>query len=114
MDAAQAEDSTVAARGGSVGEVSRSAHYLTNLNLTKVSDWLTTIIIGLGLVNLAKIGPAAGDLSDTLEEPLGGAAYSGVIGISIIVVALLASVMLCYLWTSIIVRELLEDSAREG
>ena len=87
-----------------------SAHYLTNSNLIKVSDWLTTIIIGIGLVNLAKIGPAVGDLSNELQDPLGGADYAGIIGVSVIVVALLASIMLCYLWTSIRVRELLEDS----
>lgn len=88
----------------------KSAHYLTNSNLIKVSDWLTTIIIGVGLVNLVKIGPAAGDLSNTLEEALGGAAYAGTIGVSVIVIALLASVILCYLWTSVRVRELLEDA----
>lgn len=91
-------------------EMPRSAHYLTNSNLIKVSDWLTTIIIGVGLVNLAKIGPAVGDLSNTLETALGGAAYAGIAAVSVIVIALLASIILCYLWTSIRVRELLEES----
>jgi hypothetical protein len=61
-------------------------------------------------VNLVKIGPAAGDLSTFLEETLGGAPYAGVVGVSVIVIALLASVILCYLWTSVRVRELLEES----
>jgi hypothetical protein len=98
---------------GSTSEAGRSAHYLTNSNLIKVSDWLTTIIIGLGLVNLAKIGPAASSLRTTLEEPLGGTAYSGIIGVSMIIIALLSSMILCYLWTSIRVRELLEDAEDE-
>jgi hypothetical protein len=88
----------------------QSAHYLTNSNLIKVSDWLTTIIIGVGLVNLVKIGPAVGDLSNTFEEALGGASYAGIVGVSVVVIALLASMILCYLWTSIRVRELLEES----
>ena len=75
-----------------------------------MSDWLTTIIIGVGLVNVAKLGPAAGDFSEALEAPLGGAPYAGIIGITVIIIALLASVILCYLWTSIRVRELLEES----
>jgi len=104
------EPSGASDTNGNVTNTPRSAHYLTNSNLIKVSDWLTTIIIGIGLVNLAKIGPAVGDLSTTLEEPLGGAAYAGIVGVSAIVIALLASVILCYLWTTVRVRELLEDS----
>ena len=79
---------------GGATAMPKSAHYLTNSNLIKVSDWLTTIIIGVGLVNLVKIGPAAGDLSTFLEESLGGAPYAGVVGVSVIVIALLASVIL--------------------
>lgn len=112
-DAAQSDQGTHTSAVAN-GDVPRSAHYLTNSNLIKVSDWLTTIIIGLGLVNLAKIGPAVGDLGNTLEDPLGGAPYSGTIGVSVIVIALLASLILCYLWTSIRVRELLEDSEEQS
>jgi hypothetical protein len=106
-DAGQADPQNPAGVGS---RTPRSAHYLTNSNLIKVSDWLTTIIIGLGLVNLAKIGPATSSLRATLEKPLGGAEYSGIIGVSVIVIALLSSMILCYLWTSIRVRELLEDA----
>ena len=49
-------------------ETPRSAHYLTNSNLIKVSDWLTTIIIGVGLVNLAKIGPAVGGFEQHAQD----------------------------------------------
>ena len=88
----------------------RGAHYLTNSNLIKVSDWLTTIIIGLGLVNLAKVGPALGDLSNTLKKCLGGACYAGIVGVSVMTITLVTSIILCYLWTSLRVRELLEES----
>jgi hypothetical protein len=88
----------------------KGAHYLTNSNLIKVSDWLTTIIIGLGLVNLAKVGPALGDLSNTLKKCLGGACYAGIVGVSVMTITLVTSIILCYLWTSLRVRELLEES----
>ncbi len=91
-------------------ETPRSAHYLTNSNLIKVSDWLTTIIIGVGLVNLAKIGPAVEGLSNTLKTALGGAEYAGIAAVSSILIALVSALILCYLWTSIRVRELLEES----
>jgi hypothetical protein len=91
-----------------------STYYLTNSNLIKVSDWLTTIVIGLGLVNLGKLVPAVRSLSHALEAPLGNAPYSGAIGIAVLIVGLLAGFILDYLWTSIRVRELLEESERQS
>ena len=80
----------------------------THLDVYKRQDWLTTIIIGLGLVNLAKVGPALGDLSNTLKKCLGGACYAGIVGVSVITITLVTSIILCYLWTSLRVRELME------
>jgi PASTA domain-containing protein len=91
-----------------------STYYLTNSNLIKVSDWLTTIVIGLGLVNLGRLVPAIRSLSHALEAPLGNAPYSGAIGVAVLVVGLLAGFILDYLWTSIRVRELLEESERQS
>jgi hypothetical protein len=90
-----------------------STFYLTNSNLIKVSDWLTTIVIGLGLVNLGKLVPAIRQLGHALQQPLGDAPYSGAIGISVLLVGLLAGFILDYLWTSIRVRELLEESEQQ-
>jgi hypothetical protein len=91
-----------------------STYYLTNSNLIKVSDWLTTIVIGLGLVNLGKLVPAVRSLSHALEAPLGSAPYSGAIGVAVLIVGLLSGFILDYLWTSIRVRELLEESERQS
>lgn len=91
-----------------------STFYLTNSNLIKVSDWLTTIVIGLGLVNLGKVVPALKELGRALHEPLGGVAYAGAVGISVLVVGVLAGFVLTYLWTSIRVRELLEEAERQN
>lgn len=91
-----------------------STFYLTNSNLIKVSDWLTTIVIGLGLVNLGKVVPGLRSLGHALHEPLGGAPYSGAVGVSVLVVGVLAGFILDYLWTSIRVRELLEEAERQN
>jgi hypothetical protein len=90
-----------------------STRYVTNSNLIKVSDWLTTIIIGLGLVNLGHVIPAVGGLATVLKEPLGGATYAGTVGVSIVISAFLAGLLLFYLWTLIRVRELLEEADRQ-
>jgi hypothetical protein len=91
-----------------------STYYLTNSNLIKVSDWLTTIVIGLGLVNLGKVVPAVRALARYLREPLGGTAYAGPVGIAVLVIGVLAGFVLDYLWTSIRVRELLEEAERQS
>ncbi len=50
--------------------------YLSNSNLLKVSDWLTTIIVGLALVNIRSVGAVFGDLANALDDSLGGESES--------------------------------------
>src|SRR3954453_13267636 len=88
-------------------------HYLANSNLIKVSDWLTTIVIGLGLVNLGSAVPALRTLAGALEAPLGGAPYAGAVGVSALMAGCIGGFVLVYLYTSVRVRQLLEDSDRQ-
>jgi hypothetical protein len=74
-----------------------------------VSDWLTTIVIGLGLVNLGGLLPALRTLAAALKDPLGGTAVAGAIGISVMVIGI-AGFVLVYVFTTIRIRQLLEDS----
>ncbi|MBM2616436.1 hypothetical protein JIG36_12795 [Actinoplanes sp. LDG1-06] len=87
-----------------------SAKYLTNSNFIKVSDWVTTIIVGLGIANLNEIVPAARRLGSALTEPMGGSQFGAAIGLSVVLVGLISGFVLCYLWTTIRVRELLEEA----
>lgn len=91
-----------------------STHYLGNSNLIKVSDWLTTIVIGLGLVNLANLVPALRSLASALHDPLGGAAYSGAVGVSACISALIGGFLVVYLFTVVRVRQLLEESEAQS
>jgi hypothetical protein len=100
--------------GGQDDSRTPSSHYLANSNLIKVSDWLTTIVIGLGLVNLGGAVPALRALATALQAPLGGAAYAGAIGISTLIGGCIGGFVLVYLYTSIRVRQLLEDSDRQS
>ena len=90
-----------------------SSHYLANSNLIKVSDWLTTIVIGLGLVNLGNAVPALRTLASALQAPLGGAPYAGAIGVSTLIGGCIGGFILVYVYTSTRVRQLLEDSDRQ-
>ena len=68
--------------------------YLANSNLIKVSDWLTTIVVGLTLVNLGAIVPAMQSFATALREPLGGASYSGAVGLSVAVLGCISAAMM--------------------
>lgn len=43
-----------------------------NTNLTEISDWLTKIIVGLGLINLGRIPEKLGAVAQTLAESIDG------------------------------------------
>jgi len=96
--------------GGDGGARVIGRNYLANSNLIKVSDWLTTIVIGLTLVNLLKVAPAARRLSSALEKPLGGSDGAATVGLAVIVFGAVCGFILMYLYVSIRIRELLEDA----
>jgi len=62
--ASQAEQSAGAASGDA------PFRYLPNSNLEQVSDWLTKILIGVGLVELTSLVKSIGLFADTLEPAL--------------------------------------------
>lgn len=94
-------------------DAKQELRFLFNSNLLKVSDWLTTIIVGLTLVSLRSIGPAVADLGDALALPLGGFEHSAAFGVSIALLAFTGSAILCYLWTTVRLRQHLERSELE-
>jgi hypothetical protein len=98
-----------ASEDGEASTSSAGSHFLANSNLLKVSDWLTTILIGLGLVQLGRVAPALGQLADAVEAPLGGAANAGAFAVSVMLAVAVAGALMAYLWTSIRVRELFEQ-----
>lgn len=55
----QNSSATPPAKGGAAAGIPSNNNYqqLVNTNLTEISDWLTKIIVGLGLVKLTKIPP---------------------------------------------------------
>lgn len=48
----------------------KSYQQQVNTNLTEISDWLTKIIVGLGLINLTKIPPYLNSIAKTLGSAL--------------------------------------------
>ncbi|HEX4699955.1 MAG TPA: response regulator [Actinomycetes bacterium] len=90
-----------------------SERYSSNSNLEQISDWLTKLLVGAGLVELTNIPGAIGRAGDFLGHLMrlpGAAAFS--------VIALVygsgVGFATGYLWTRLRFRVLLESSDREA
>lgn len=56
---------------GTEEESARSQGYGVNTNLEQISDWLTKILVGVGLTQIPAIGEALGELIDQIGADLG-------------------------------------------
>jgi tetratricopeptide (TPR) repeat protein len=62
---------TAAQQAAEGGDGSSEHAYTPNTNLEQISDWLTKILVGAGLVQIGNIGGAIDDLAGGLEAGLG-------------------------------------------
>jgi hypothetical protein len=81
--------------------------YQANTNLEQVSDWLTKIIVGIGLVQIGHVVPALSKLAESMKAPLGGLPSSGAFGLAFAISYALWGFFYFYFWSrSLFVREL--------
>ena len=73
--------------------------YHGNTNLEQVSDWLTKIIVGVGLVQIGRALPVLTRLAENLKAPLGGQASSAAFGLALIISYALLGFVYFYLWS---------------
>ena len=93
----------------------RGTQYRANTNLEQVSDWLTKIIVGIGLVQVGHIVPALSKLADSMKAPLGGQASSAAFGLGLTISYALLGFFYFYFWSrSLFKRELgIDDTPRQ-
>jgi hypothetical protein len=70
-----------------------------NTNLYQVSDWLTKIIVGVGLVEIGRALPVLTKLAENMKAPLGGQASSAAYGIGLTITYALLGFFFLYLWS---------------
>jgi hypothetical protein len=73
--------------------------YLPNTNLEQISDWLTKILVGVGLVQFTTLARHIGDLIDFLGPTLGGSARGKAFAGATIAVFSLSGFLAFYLVT---------------
>jgi hypothetical protein len=69
------------------GPKSGVPRFLPSTNLAEISDWLTKLLLGAGLVELTRLGQPLSELIDNVARGLGGTTASGGVTESAVVIA---------------------------
>jgi hypothetical protein len=77
------------------------ARLTTNTNLDQISDWLTKILVGLGLVQIGKLTRGVSNLGGSMAPGLGGGSGAKVFGVALLVYSILDGFLVGYIWTRI-------------
>lgn len=81
--------------------------YRANTNLEQISDWLTKILVGVGLTQLTKIPGKLWALAERLAPGLGGFSSSAGFTLSLMGFFSVTGFLVGYLWTRIYFRRVL-------
>jgi hypothetical protein len=93
-----AKDTKGSEKGESSAETGLS--YQPSTNLEQVSDWLTKILIGVGLVELRDLGAALASVGDRVSGALGQSVRGAGVTAEVVVVAFtVLGFLATYLWT---------------
>jgi len=87
--------------------------YADNDNLVQVSDWLTKIIVGVGLTQLTKIPGYMNSLGDCLKGSYGNDEIAKIASVSLVLYFLICGFLMCYLWTRVYFKQMLGEADNE-
>jgi hypothetical protein len=86
------------------GMANEQPSYAVNTNLEQISDWLTKILVGIGLVEVARAPSAVGRLIDTLATSLGGHPIDKVMTGTVVIFFPIVGFLVSYLLTRLLLR----------
>ena len=75
------------------------AAFQHNTNLEDISDWLTKILVGVGLTQLTTLPERLWSLAETIAPGLGSGEHAQILALATIVFYLAAGFLFSYLWT---------------
>jgi hypothetical protein len=84
--------------------------YLPNTNLEQISDWLTKILVGVGLTQIAAISAWFASVSSVAAAGLGGSEAGRVVASTIIVFFAVCGFLFGFLWTRLFLPSALHDA----
>jgi hypothetical protein len=77
----------------------QTTQFQANTNLEQISDWLTKILVGVGLIQFNAIGEKALKLSYSVAIALGDSKGNRSFALSLIIFPLVVGFLFSYLWT---------------
>ena len=85
---------------GAASPANRRSQYLVNTNLEQISDWLTKIIVGLGLINLKEVPALVSRLANFMAPVMGADSnvFAAAVFIYFSVVGFLGGYIITRLW----------------
>jgi hypothetical protein len=81
--------------------------YTDNTSLEDISDWLTKIVVGLGLVQFQEFVSALNSLGSHVGSAISSGRAAEVIGLSSVLYGFVSAFIFFYLWTRIYLPEVL-------
>ena len=87
--------------GGSApaGSPQARAGFISNDNLVEVSDWLTKILVGLGLIQFGRAVDGGTEIVDALATALGGNASSAAFATAVLIIYSISGFLGAYILT---------------
>ncbi len=77
----------------------RQIEYQANTNLEQISDWLTKILVGVGLTQVSQIGNSLKNLTKFFAKGLGNQDQAQVFALAILLYSIVLGFFFGYLWT---------------
>ena len=77
------------------------ARLATNTNLDQISDWLTKILVGLGLVQIGKLTHGISNLGASIAPGMGNGPGAKAFAVALLVYSILDGFLVGYIWTRI-------------
>jgi ABC-type amino acid transport system permease subunit len=83
-------------------QLAQGQRYAGNSNLEQISDWLTKILIGAGLVQLGSLTARIGELSDSVGNALGGSEQTAnTVALALILFFFSSGFLVIYVYTRV-------------
>lgn len=99
-------------RGGDQPKEAGPGAYVPNTNLEQVSDWLTKVLLGVGLTQLGSLGERLEQLGRTLAPVLGGEDGAAPFAAALVLYFLLFGFLAGWLVTRLLLPQVLTDADR--
>jgi hypothetical protein len=90
--------------------VERKPSYASNTNLEQISDWLTKILVGVGLTQLQDIKIGIASIIKFATPALGSPTYAGPFAGSLLLLGVISGFLFGYLWTRLFLIDAFRDA----